>query len=286
MIKYLVKLIVFNTIGKLASLFFRLLVNKNRIFVVNYHTTYPEFNNNFLKQITFFKKNFDIVDLESIKKFKFSEKPKLILTFDDAHVSNFQISKILQEENIPAVFFIPVNFVYRDSEQNLKQEYDLAVNKFSILSDYNLDQKNDYKKLSMTHENLLELIDKNFEIGCHSLNHVRLNNNLSLNELQKEIIESKIILERNLKTKINYFCWVIGDKKSYSSRAYNLIKKNYELSFMTLCESFKVNSDHHKIHRFNVETNFSLNQVAFILSGIYEFMYKKRRAELNNILNK
>ena len=286
MIKYLVKLIVFNTIGKLASLFFRLLVNKNRIFVVNYHTTYPEFNNNFLKQITFFKKNFDIVDLKSIKKFKFSEKPKLILTFDDAHVSNFQISKILQEENIPAVFFIPVNFVYRDSEQNLKQEYDLAVNKFSILSDYNLDQKNDYKKLSMTHENLLELIDKNFEIGCHSLNHVRLNNNLSLNELQKEIIESKIILERNLKTKINYFCWVIGDKKSYSSRAYNLIKKNYELSFMTLCESFKVNSDHHKIHRFNVETNFSLNQVAFILSGIYEFIYKKRRAELNNILNK
>ena len=286
MIKYLVKLIVFNTIGKLASLFFRLLVNKNRIFVVNYHTTYPEFNNNFLKQITFFRKNFDIVDLESIKKFKFSEKPKLILTFDDAHVSNFQISKILQEENIPAVFFIPVNFVYRDSEQNLKQEYDLAVNKFSILSDYNLDQKNNYKKLSMTHENLLELIDKNFEIGCHSLNHVRLNNNLSLNELQKEIIESKIILERNLKTKINYFCWVIGDKKSYSSRAYNLIKKNYELSFMTLCESFKVNSNHHKIHRFNVETNFSLNQVAFILSGIYEFMYKKRRAELNNILNK
>ena len=286
MIKYLVKLIVFNTIGKLASLFFRLLVNKNRIFVVNYHTTYPEFNNNFLKQITFFKKNFDIVDLESIKKFRFSEKPKLILTFDDAHVSNFQISKILQEENIPAVFFIPVNFVYRDSEQNLKQEYDLAVNKFSILSDYNLDQKNNYKKLSMTHENLLELIDKNFEIGCHSLNHVRLNNNLSLNELQKEIIESKIILERNLKTKINYFCWVIGDKKSYSSRAYNLIKKNYELSFMTLCESFKVNSDHHKIHRFNVETDFSLNQVAFILSGIYEFIYKKRRAELNNILNK
>ena len=286
MIKYLVKLIVFNTIGKLASLFFRLLVNKNRIFVVNYHTTYPEFNNNFLKQITFFKKNFDVVDLESIKKFKFSEKPKLILTFDDAHVSNFQISKILQEENIPAVFFIPVNFVYRDSEQNLKQEYDLAVNKFSILSDYNLDQKNDYKKLSMTHENLLELIDKNFEIGCHSLNHVRLNNNLSLNEFQKEIIESKIILERNLKTKINYFCWVIGDKKSYSPRAYNLIKKNYELSFMTLCESFKVNSDHHKIHRFNVETNFSLNQVAFILSGIYEFIYKKRRAELNNILNK
>ena len=31
------------------------------------------------------------------------------------------------------------------------------------------------------------------------------------------------------KTKIDYFCWVIGDKKSYSSRAYNLIKENYEL---------------------------------------------------------
>jgi len=286
MTKYLVKLIIFNTIGRLVSLIFRLLVNKNRIFVINYHTTYPEFNSNFLKQITFFRKYFDIVGLESIKNFEFSKKPKLILTFDDAHVSNFQISKILQKEKIPAVFFIPVNFVYRDSEQNLKQEYDLAVNKFTILSDYNLDKKNNYNKLSMTHENLLELIDNNFQIGCHSLNHVRLNDNLSINELQKEVVESKIILEKNLKTKIDYFCWVIGDKESYSSKAYNLIKKNYKLSFMTLCESFKINGDHHKIHRFNVETNFSLNQVAFILSGIYEFMYNKRRAELDDILSK
>jgi peptidoglycan/xylan/chitin deacetylase (PgdA/CDA1 family) len=284
--KYLVKLIIFNTIGKIVKLFFRLLVNKNKIFVINYHTTYPEFNNNFLEQIKFFKEYFDIGDLETIKNFKFSKKPKLILTFDDGHVSNFQISKILQKESIPAVFFIPVNFVYRDSEDNLKQEYDLAVNKFSILSDYDLDKKNNYERLSMTHENLLELIDKNFKIGCHSLNHIRLNNNLSTNELHREVVESKIILEQNLKTKIDYFCWVIGDKKSYSSRAYNLIKENYELSFMTLCESFKINSDHHKIHRFNVEANFSLNQVAFILSGIYEFMYKKRRAELDNILSK
>ena len=286
MTKYLVKLIIFNTIGKIITLFFRLLVKKDKIFVINYHTTYPEFNNNFLKQIKFFKKYFDIVDLESIKNFKFSKRPKLILTFDDAHVSNFQISKILQKENIPAVFFIPVNFVYRNSEDNLKQEYDLTVNKFSILSNYDLDKKNNYERLSMTHENLLELIDKNFKIGCHSLNHIRLNNNLSTNELHREVVESKIILEQNLKTKIDYFCWVIGDKKSYSSRAYNLIKENYELSFMTLCESFKINSDHHKIHRFNVEANFSLNQVAFILSGIYEFMYKKRRAELDNILSK
>ena len=286
MTKYLVKLIIFNTIGKIITLFFRLLVKKDKIFVINYHTTYPEFNNNFLKQIKFFKKYFEIVDLESIKNFRFSKKPKLILTFDDAHVSNFQISKILQKENIPAVFFIPVNFVYRDSEESLKQEYDLTVNKFSILSNYDLDKKNNYKRLSMTHENLLELIDKNFKIGCHSLNHIRLNNELSTNELQREVLESKIILEQNLKTKIDYFCWVIGDKRSYSSRAFNLIKENYELSFMTLCESFKINNDYHKIHRFNVETNFSLNQVAFILSGIYEFMYKKRRAELNNILSK
>ena len=286
MIKNLAKLIILNTVGKFAVLFFGFFNNKNKVFVINYPTTYPEFNNNFLKQIIFFRKYFDIVDLESIKNFKFSKKPKLILTFDDAHVSNFQISKILQEEKIPAVFFIPVNFVYRKSEQNLKQEYDLTINKFSILSDYSLDKNNNYKRLSMTHENLLELIDKNFKIGCHSLNHVRLNNNLSTSELQKEIVESKIILEKNLKTKIDYFCWVIGDKKSYSSRAYNLIKENYELSFMTLCESFKINSDNHKIHRFNVETNFSLNQVAFILSGIYEFMYKKRRAELNDILSK
>ena len=101
MVKYLVKLIIFNTLGKCAALFFSLLVNKNKTFIINYHTTYPEFNKNFLKQITFFRKYFDIVDSESIKNIKLSKKPKLILTFDDAHVSNFQISKILKKENIP-----------------------------------------------------------------------------------------------------------------------------------------------------------------------------------------
>lgn len=284
MLKKISKIIIFNTIGLITKIFFKFLKKSNKIYVINYHTTYPEFNSNFIKQLNFFKKHFEFADINTLKKGLFSKKPQILLTFDDAHISNIQISSLLSKNKIFGIFFVPVKYVMRETEKNIENEFKITTEKFSILSNFALDKKNNYQRLSMKISDLKNLKKKGFEIGCHSMNHLRLNKELNKFQLSKEIIESKKILEKELKIKIDLFCWVIGDDKSYSYDAYNLIIKNYKYSFMTLNKAFGKHDSPFQIQRFNVETQFNLNQVSFILSGIYEYFYKFKRLRLNRLL--
>ena len=68
MIKEFLKSIIFFFIGNLIYLFFPLIIGlrKNSIFVLNYHATYPDKNKNFIKQILFFKKYFDLDPLRQV----------------------------------------------------------------------------------------------------------------------------------------------------------------------------------------------------------------------------
>lgn len=284
MLKKISKIIIFNTIGLITKIFFKFLKKSNKIYVINYHTTYPEFNSNFIKQLNFFKKHFEFADINTLKKGLFSKKPQILLTFDDAHISNIQISSLLSKNKIFGIFFVPVKYVMRETEKNIENEFKITTEKFSILSNYALDKKNNYQRLSMKLGDLKNLKKKGFEVGCHSMNHLRLNKELNKFQLSEEIIESKKILEKELKIKIDLFCWVIGDDKSYSYDAYNLIIKNYKYSFMTLNKAFGKYDNPFQIQRFNVETQFNLNQVSFILSGIYEYFYKFKRLRLNRLL--
>ena len=135
----------------------------------------------------------------------------------------------------------------------------------------------------MSFQNLKKLIKKNYSIGAHGYNHIRLSENLSEKQLLKEIVLSKKLLEKKLNTKINSFCWTFGDGKSYSKKASKIIKENYKISFMTCCKPFNFKQSLFHIHRFNIENYFSLYQVAFILSGIYELIYYAKRNFVNSI---
>ena len=146
-----------------------------------------------------------------------------------------------------------------------------------------MDIKNKYKTLSMNFKDLKKINIKNFSIGTHGYNHIRLSQSLNKKKLLKEIVSSKRLLEKKLKTKINSFCWIFGDNKSYSKNASTIIKKNYKLSFMTCCKPFDFNQNLLQIHRFNIENFFSLGQIAFVLSGIYEVIYYKKRNYVNNL---
>ncbi len=283
-----VKIILFNSLGAFFYFVFPLIIKfrKKSIYVLNYHSTYPDQKKNFINQILFFKKHFDFIDekflLKRDKKVKF-KKPKLLLTFDDAHISNFAIISILDKYKIPAIFFTPYEFVNRKKEKSLILENKITNEKFNIISDFNKDKKNKYKSLSMTLQNLKTLIKKNYSIGAHGYSHIRLSENLSKKKLSKEIILSKKLLEKKLKIKIQSFCWTFGDQKSYSQKASKIIKKNYKLSFMTCCKPFDFNQSQFNIHRFNIENFFSVNQAAFILSGIYELLYYRKRTKVDNI---
>lgn len=68
------------------------------------------------------------------------------------------------------------------------------------------------------------------EIGSHTCTHRRLTNTLSQAELEYEIVRSKGILQEQLKSPVNLFCFPNGD---YNAAALSLVAKNYKASVTT-----------------------------------------------------
>ena len=288
MLKNLIKNLIFFTFGNFIFIFLRLLLKKNCIYVVNYHSTYPKYENNFKRQLSFYKNYFDIVDesilINEYKIFKGS-KPKIVLTFDDGHITNYNsAAKILDDFNIKASFFIPVNVINRRTEENISTENQVLLKNHNILSNLKEDIINCYPRLTMTWQNIIDLDKRGHFIGSHGCNHIRLSEELNNNQLNNEILESKKIIEEKLNKEINSFCWIIGDKKSYTKKASDVVyNSNYKLSFMTCAKPFDKDQNLLQIHRFNIEDYFSLARIYFILSGFYELMYIKKRSFVNNI---
>jgi len=288
MLKGLIKNIIFFTFGNLIFIFLRLILKKNCIYVVNYHSTYPKYEGNFKKQLNFYKSYFDIIDenilIDKNKTFEGS-RPKILITFDDGHITNYNTAaKILDDFNIKASFFIPVNVINRKTEKNISEENQILLKHHNILSDLKEDIVNSYPRLTMTWSNVIDLNKRGHFIGSHGCNHIRLSKELDINQLNNEISESKKIIEEKLNKEINSFCWIIGDKKSYTKKASDMIYySNYKLSFMTCAKPFDKSQNLLQIHRFNIEDYFSLARVYFILSGVYELMYFKKRNFVNNI---
>ena len=287
--KKIFKDLVFLIFGNLSFLFLNLLLKKDSIYVINYHATYPKYEKNFINQIKFYKKYFEIIDEKTLinehQSLKTNLKPRILITFDDGHITNFNLaSKILDTFNIKASFFIPVNVICRKTEKTIPEENKVLLDKYNILSDISEDNKNLLSRLTMTWENIIDLDNRGHFIGSHGSNHVRLSKELNDDQLDYEISKSKEIIEEKLKKKINSFCWIVGDKKSYTKKASEVIKKNnYKLSFTTCGKPFDKNQNLLQVHRFNVEDYFSISRISFIFSGIYELLYLKKRKFVNSI---
>ena len=267
--------------------------SSKKIFVVNYHNTYGKFKKNFKWQINFFKQYFIIINYNDFNKSyahkKKSKKPLLLITFDDGHKSNYEIAEqILKHENIKAIFFIPFNFINYSWPINLKKQTEISTKKFNIPCNINYEIQDKRKNIAMSWENIIKLHNDGHLIGCHGMNHERLSSKLTNKQLYDEIFSSKQLLEKKLNTKIETFCWIGGERWAYCSSAHKIIKKaKYKYSFTTCAQPYNpLKDDKLKIHRFNIETSFSKNQIRATFSFFYSLLYSLKRSHVNKMLDK
>lgn len=102
----------------------------------------------------------------------------IVLTFDDGHISNFQFAlPVLRQYSFSATFFIITN--------NISKPY------------------------YMGEQEIKELLDCNMEIGSHGLTHSYLTE-LSHEEIQREVTESRNILEAGIGRPIEVFAYPGG----------------------------------------------------------------------------
>jgi peptidoglycan/xylan/chitin deacetylase (PgdA/CDA1 family) len=121
-------------------------------------------------------------------------------------------------------------------------------------------------------------------VGCHTWSHYRMNINDSDELLQKEIVESKLLMEQKLGNKVDVYCWVGGEEHTYTLAAAKKIKDaGYKVSFMTNTYPITPTQSPLQIQRTNVETRNSLALVKFQLSIVMDRFYKGKRDRVNKL---
>ncbi|MGV8162097.1 MAG: polysaccharide deacetylase family protein [Candidatus Nanoarchaeia archaeon] len=76
----------------------------------------------------------------------------------------------------------------------------------------------DWKQIRIMQKN-------NISFGAHTVNHPILTN-ISLKDAEKEIILSKELIEKELKTKINFFAYPNGHKADFNENIIKILKRN------------------------------------------------------------
>lgn len=104
----------------------------------------------------------------------------LALTFDDGYESHSsRVLPILKKYKIPAVFFVALQSIGGKDHLNWEQ--------------------------------LRQMSADGFEIGSHTLSHPYLSRLSNRESIQREVSESRKVLEEKIKTKIRYFAYPYAD---------------------------------------------------------------------------
>lgn len=149
----------------------------------------------FKKQINYFlSKKFEFINIEQYLS-SYRKNKKIVITFDDGFRDNFLFAyEILQNLNIPFIIFLTVNFIGTEK----------------LFSRY----KDKEKDRFLNWNEVIEMAENGVEFGSHSLNHPDLTK-LKKEEKEKEIIDSKKIIEDKIGKEVKFFCYPYGfyDKK-------------------------------------------------------------------------
>lgn len=182
----------------------------------------------FKQQIEYMKNNgFTFLRSDDLLFGNINNKSVLI-TFDDGYENNFSIaSKILEQYHIPAIFFIATDLVGLEN-----------------------------KGIKIMNWEQVGLLSKNnlFEIGAHSISHKKLHK-MSIEELKKEVMESKLILEEKIKKNIKSFAYPFG---RYNKIVVDMVKQNgYQLAFSINPGRIDKSNNLFEIKRFGIDDDTS-----------------------------
>lgn len=238
--------------NRLSFHFFRR-INRNKLLILYYHRIVEkkeakkvkEINmctdiDSFDAQMELLSKYYNPINEETIISGKIPDY-SVWVTFDDGYKDNYiNAYPILKKYNIPATFFIATGY----------------VNKLAIPSPDCGDT------VFMDWEELKEVAENNISIGAHTVRH-RILSNLSVAELEKEIVDSKNEIEQRIGKKVISFAYPNGKKRDYDlGKCVPILEKNgFKLAVSTIggFNDIKVTDNCFDLHRMGLSYGDSLN---------------------------
>ncbi len=241
---------------------------ENELYVVNYHGTQQKFINNFRKQIEFFLKLFYIISPQELDLFyanslKVSNKPMLLLTFDDGIKNNYYAFEVLKEHDLKAFIFVIPDFI--NTSVDKQKEYFLNHIRPNINPAIDHEAE-DFCALSWDEIKTMQSLG--YGIGSHTKTHQLVAKESSVENSMIEIQKSKQKIAGNLNVSldsINSFCSINNTIESISNKELRLIKENYKYHFTTIPGPNLSKGSPFFIRRSNIELYWLLGAVKYSL---------------------
>jgi len=181
-------------------------------------------NESFKKQVDFLKRKFNVLSMidfvDCLENKKNFPDNSVVITFDDGYLDNYTHAyPVLRKFNLSATIFLATDFIDSDN-----------------IPDWEERRSNGYR-LMLNWEEVRTMAKDGVCFGAHTKSHLEFSESDS-NNLIKEIIESKKIIERNAGIKVNTFAYPKG---AYTKASVKAVKaSNFACAFsLTNDKKFK-----------------------------------------------
>lgn len=260
--------------------FVRNIYARNKVSILVYHNPQPEILE---RHFSYLSKKYNFISLsllvDAIHNKDWSTIPprSLVVTFDDGHLGNFNLLKILQNYKvIPTIYLctriIDTNCPYWwfGLDEELKSKIKVIPNavRLKILQDkHHYSASKEYPAESRQALNKNELFEMLpfVDYGAHTLTHPVLTM-CTEHESKNEISLSKRDVQNYFGTECRHFSYPNGD---YSERELRLVKESGFLSARTIDAGWNdVNTDPYQLKIIGVSDNASRNELIAQLTGI------------------
>ncbi len=263
-------------------LIFRTFFQRRRVTILLFHDEDPvATRRNFL----YLKKHYNIISLKTYLEARNNpEKAELplkslIITIDDGHINNFELLPVIKELNIPVTIFLCAGIVNTNrhfwfTKDHPDYTYEDLIRipnrkKLEKLREIGFEVEKEYDHPQALNKLQISKMKPYVDFQAHTLYHPILPK-CDTAEAAREIIDSKLKLEKEFNLKINSFAYPNGN---YSDRDIELCKKAGYSCAITVDFGFNtLKTDPFRLRRLPVGDVKSIDELAVKASGAGEFI--------------
>lgn len=252
---------------------------------VNYHATREGDRASFVSQVRFLSRHFQILDAAGLTAYLEGRlsltRPGLLLTFDDGFRNHYTVAAdVLDQEGVRGFFFVPA--AYPDLASDPAGARAFAEDRVFAGRPPSSWSPEDFLPMSWT--DARDLVGRGHTVGCHTMTHRSIDDGLTPEEFDQEIVVARRRMEDALGTAVRTFCWPFGAVENYSARGFALVQQTYDCAFTTFASPLRPGDSPMAIDRSNIEAAMPLARVRAAVGGITEWHSASRRRRFEAIV--
>jgi peptidoglycan/xylan/chitin deacetylase (PgdA/CDA1 family) len=174
------------------------------------------------------------------------DKAVVTTSWDDGHPLDLKLAELLQKYDVPATFYIPIDNIEREC-MNPQQIREIA---------------------------------RSFDIGGHTYHHLALTK-ISLQEVEKEVVEGKKRLEDIIGREVISFCYPRG---KYNDKTINIVKVAGFMGARTVRSATRRIKDPFKMSTTAYAASWHLGLAPYFRQSMYSRDFRMFRFMLGNNL--